>query len=291
MTDRAALRRALDAAEARLRAGRLQRLMRQPVKVALPRLLRAMGGARAVSARTFWGGRFEGVIPEHVSLAIWRFGFLDAGVCRTLLDRLPEGGTFLDVGAHFGFFTLLGSALAGPSGRVVAVEAMPATLARLEANVARNAAHRNVTVVPCAAHSSEARLAFADFGLVDSSLNSAHAARGATAGTGQRVEVAARPVDAILAGLGIGRVDLAKIDAESAEIDVLEGMRGLIARCRPPIVVEAASMTPDQTAHSLRVDAWLGAEGYRARRWQGGRMVAAGPIEAVGYDNLVYLPD
>lgn len=36
------------------------------------------------------------------------------------------------------------------------------------------------------------------------------------------------------------QVDIVKIDAEGAEVDVWRGMRGLVERCRPIICTEAA---------------------------------------------------
>src|SRR5688572_8568167 len=38
---------------------------------------------------------------------------------------LPPGGTFLDVGAHAGYFSLLASTLVGPAGHVYALEPNP----------------------------------------------------------------------------------------------------------------------------------------------------------------------
>ncbi len=290
MIDREAARAGLDRAAAQRSEGRIIRALRDPLAPLRKRFLQMTGRTREVEVRTFWGGRFTGVLPEHVSTVIARWGFTDEGVCRALLDRLEPGGTMVDIGAHFGFFSLLGSALAGPEGRVVSIEAMPTAQARLKLNVVRNAAHPNVTVLCCAAFSEETTLEFRDFGLVNSSLNTAFAPRGEV-DAGQAVEVQARPVDAILDDLGIGRVSVVKIDAESSELHVLEGMTGLIDRARPAMTVETAAMTEEQRRHSEAVDGWIAARGYRAWRYAGGRLVEAGPIAEIAYDNLLYLPE
>ena len=53
-----------------------------------------------------------------------------------MLRSLLPGDTLVDVGANTGYFALLGAALVGSTGRVVAVEACPRTHERLLANLA-----------------------------------------------------------------------------------------------------------------------------------------------------------
>lgn len=55
-------------------------------------------------------------------------------LCRTL----KPGDVFVDVGANTGYFSLLAAALVGEQGGVVAVEACPRTVARLQQNLALN---------------------------------------------------------------------------------------------------------------------------------------------------------
>ena len=69
-----------------------------------------------------------------------------------LRRALQPGDTFVDVGANSGFFSLLGASLVGEAGAVVAVEACPATCARLRANLELNPAlARRVRLLECAA--------------------------------------------------------------------------------------------------------------------------------------------
>jgi FkbM family methyltransferase len=63
------------------------------------------------------------------------FGFEIAAAVRALV---PDGGRFLDVGAHAGYFTLLAAHRAGPTGRVFAVEPNPTMFARLAAMLREN---------------------------------------------------------------------------------------------------------------------------------------------------------
>ena len=76
-----------------------------------------------------------------------------------MLRSLLPGDTLVDVGANTGYFALLGAALVGSTGRVVAVEACPRTHERLLANLALNPAHRPVvTAVHAAAAAAEGEL-------------------------------------------------------------------------------------------------------------------------------------
>ena len=71
-----------------------------------------------------------------------------------VLDLLPEGGVFLDVGAHVGHYALRAAAKAGA---VIAVECNPATAARLLGNIELNDIS-NVTVHQVAAWDKVERL-------------------------------------------------------------------------------------------------------------------------------------
>src|SRR5258707_10706146 len=52
---------------------------------------------------------------------------------------LRPGMTFVDVGANWGYFTLAGAFLVGPTGRVVSVEADPRACWTVQSNLDRNA--------------------------------------------------------------------------------------------------------------------------------------------------------
>jgi FkbM family methyltransferase len=132
---------------------------------------------------------------------------------------LRPGGTFVDVGANWGYFTLLAAGLVGSAGRVVSVEPDPRLFALLEANLAANRLV-NVRAVRAAAAAApgEVRLAGFDpaggnWGLtrVDPAAGSGFTARAAT-------------IDAELDAAGVGRVDLLKMDIEGAEDAALAGM-------------------------------------------------------------------
>jgi len=146
-----------------------------------------------------------------------------------MLDGLlPEGGVFVDVGAHVGRWSLR---LAGKASRVVAVEANPATAAVLRAHIALNDVD-NVEVIEVAAWDAETRM----------SLDDPH--RKVTGGSTRVLEadggtVQARPLDDVLGDL---TPDLVKLDVEGADLHALRGMAGTLARARPTLFIEDHSI-------------------------------------------------
>jgi FkbM family methyltransferase len=75
---------------------------------------------------------------------------------RLVLSRLPEGGVFLDVGAYFGWYSLV-VARERRNTRVLAFEPVPASWARLEENRRRNGLE-NVRAVRAALGAEEMEL-------------------------------------------------------------------------------------------------------------------------------------
>jgi FkbM family methyltransferase len=155
----------------------------------------------------------------------------ETGLVRRLLEPAM---TFVDVGANWGFFTLLAAARVGPSGRVVSLEPDPRLFPVLESNVVRNGLSQ-VTVRRAAAAAEPGELvldgfdaAGGNFGV--SRLAGADASSEPTTGKNgnapgpSRFRVAAVRLDETLDACGLGAVDLLKMDIEGAECLALRGL-------------------------------------------------------------------
>ncbi len=282
----------LDAAKHHHEGSRTRRLIKHPFKTIWPVVMRRAGYQRAATVPTFWGGMFSGVIPEAVSTQIWRRSYFDEPVCRTLIDVLQPGGVFVDIGAHMGFFSLLASALVGPTGQVLSIEAMPSTFAHLNANIRANRAHDNVVLHQGAAFDSARTLEFSDFGIVASSLNTAFSSRGQKGiiTSVKKVDVVALPGDGIIARHGLASVDLIKIDAESSEKFVIAGLERTLAKHRPVIVMEVGDISSDGGTPTAELIDLMTEKSYRPFEWRGRTLQpfnSAGPLP---YANLVFKP-
>lgn len=147
-----------------------------------------------------------------------------------VLELLPEGGVFLDVGAHVGHYALRA---ARKASRVIAVEPNPDTAARLQHNLSLNGI-TNVHVVQMAAWNGVGRFA----------IQKVHE-QYARDGSNRMIPDPHGPVwgarldDALSQfPLRADRLDLVKMDVEGADIEALEGMAGLIGRHRPVLFIE-----------------------------------------------------
>ena len=163
---------------------------------------------------------------------------------RQLLERLIEPGSVaLDVGAHVGYYSRLLAERAGAAGRVIAFEPHPRTFDVLRRNLSRLP---NVTALRLAAAGGEGRAELYDYLMMSASGSLhydeclAHQQReGMAAGDVaprreagfemERYGVRTVAIDDCLAELGLGRVDLVKMDIEGAELAALRGMRRTIA--------------------------------------------------------------
>lgn len=163
---------------------------------------------------------------------------------RQVLERLVRpGAVALDVGAHVGYYTRLLAEGTGAAGRVIAFEPHPRTFDVLRRNAGRLP---NVTALRLAAAEGEGSAELYDY-LMMSASGSLHYDEGlahqqrARMGAGdlaprreagfemERYGVRTVAIDDCLAELGVGRVDLVKMDIEGAELAALRGMRRTIA--------------------------------------------------------------
>jgi FkbM family methyltransferase len=145
--------------------------------------------------------------------------------CTTqlIVDELREGDVFLDIGANFGFFSVLAASIVGPSGKVYAVEASPSVLPVLHANTR---AYPNIKVIESAAGDHTGTT---EFFMTDDFVNSG-VAQSPFIGKAEKVSVPIDTLDNLLrreTDFG-GRLDFIKCDVQGDEVAVLEGLRQTI---------------------------------------------------------------
>ncbi|GAH14229.1 unnamed protein product, partial [marine sediment metagenome] len=108
------------------KATRAQKLKKVPVRLIYSKILelinRWLDKPFKVKAKTFWGEEMFLIIPEVVSLSIYRYGFHEENLTKMISEYLKPGMTFFDIGAHFGYFTMLVSYIVGEKGMVHSFE-------------------------------------------------------------------------------------------------------------------------------------------------------------------------
>jgi FkbM family methyltransferase len=162
------------------------------------------------------------------------FGYTERKLTDWLLANARPGETWLDVGANCGYTSLALSRAVGPQGRVFAFEPALTTAACLERTARANRLDQLVAL-PFAL-SEAPRPVVSRFaterGMIDSQLPAD--------GRLEMTAIIAVGLDAIWDGIADGDpvVHGIKIDVQGMELDALRGMRRLLARHRPKIVLE-----------------------------------------------------
>jgi FkbM family methyltransferase len=141
-------------------------------------------------------------------------GLFEPRETRLVKELLNPGDTFIDVGAHIGWFTTVGACRVGGAGRVLACEPYPPNAALLKRNLVQNDCN-NVRLVEAALGSLPGIIALAKAGGDSGGVTALEWAWDG------RVEVPITTLDEIADGLG--SVALIKVDVEGWEAHVLRG--------------------------------------------------------------------
>jgi len=158
-------------------------------------------------------------------------------MARVLRDELRAGGTFLDVGAHYGLWSLYAASLVGARGCVVSLEPSEA-FDVLKANAS---GYPRVNALRMGAGSQDGEATFFGQGtskggsFVDQVTRINQHYEHEVPVTSYRVPI--RSLDSLVRELDL-RPTLVKIDVEGFELEVLTGAKGLLQETRPTLAVE-----------------------------------------------------
>lgn len=153
--------------------------------------------------------------------------FYEGGQLGFLSERLRGGATVLDVGANAGNHTLYFATLGG-AARVIPVEPNPRAYRLLILNVLMNGLSDRVDLRHLGVGLSDRQRG--GYAMEDRWRN-----LGAARMLEDQGDIEVHRGDELFAGL---RPDLIKVDVEGMEIEVLEGLTGIIADARPMLFVE-----------------------------------------------------
>jgi FkbM family methyltransferase len=164
-------------------------------------------------------------------------GFWEMWLTMAIARHLKPGMVAIDIGANFGYYSLLMADLVGPAGTLIAVEPNSHVAPKLRASLALNGFSGRSRVVEAAAAASSdgtallystiaepknATIVGSDF-VADPSLGKITSTPNWTPA----------PVFA-----EFGRVDFIKIDAEGAEESIIAGLKPLLGGYKPDLVLE-----------------------------------------------------
>jgi FkbM family methyltransferase len=170
-------------------------------------------------------------LGDRIQRLMWGAAY-EPPVRKCLVALLRPGDTFVDIGAHIGFFSTIASSLVGPRGKVYAFEADSVLFQTLRSN-----ASQFPWMIPYlrAVWNKSGPVAFSNpkqagesgWGKLVSIRNEGHIE-----------SIDAVSLDDWHKSVRLPPIRLIKIDAEGSEPFILEGAPGVIASTRPYLILE-----------------------------------------------------
>ena len=186
----------------------------------------------------------------HISGSLRQNGVYDENVLRILMTMIRPNDIVIDVGANIGAMTIPMAKRVAPRGQVYAFEPVGLNFYRLSANIAINDVHMNVVAVHAGVGSTdgdtlEIPILTSDISTNLGSFSLLHAASTFEAmqtkleREGEELNPVERVTVRSLDAFNFPRCpSFIKIDAETMELDVLQGGKELVKRCQPIIHAE-----------------------------------------------------
>ena len=232
--------------------------------------------------KLFFGDEMNVVLPEKASEFLYYFRFLEYGLTRIVLQYLKPGMIFADVGAHFGYFSLLTSKIVGETGRVHSFEPTKSSFEVL----ASNSKSPNQHINNLACWSKDSFLEFYEYGIIFSAYNSFTKPRLKNS----NLHVSKNKIKCIKLDTYFTETypDFIKIDAESAELEILKGVRKIIEQKHPIITLEVGDIVGDLPESRKPIE-YLLDRNYDCFEFKNGKILEHSIKNSYGYDNLLFL--
>jgi FkbM family methyltransferase len=270
------------------RAARWERFLRYPLR-RLRSLMHRITGPVEVTCTVFTGQRMRVVLPEIVGADIYQRSYIEPTLTRVLLETLRPGMVFVDVGAHYGYHSLVASEAVGQRGLVLAFEPARHTFEVLLKNVGLL---ENVRAHQLAVHSASGTMDLQDFGIRHSALNTLMRTARVPDAERRQLRAATYPVPCVtldefvlLAGV---MPDVVKLDAEGSELSILRGMRRILVEGSPLVTVETGDYEGMGSPGTALCIDFLNRLGYRCLEYTNG-LRPHDRRSRYGYDNLYFV--
>jgi FkbM family methyltransferase len=196
---------------------------------------------KIVMSKLFFNSNFKLALPSSTDIYLTggKSHHSEIKLAHFLIDNLKTEDSFLDIGAHIGYFTLLASTLVGQKGTVVSAEPTINSFKLLQFNTSTQT---NITCLQKAISSIEEEIIFYEFPNLYSEYNSSNMTQFENENwykktPPKKVIVEATTIDAITLQNNFNPT-IIKIDVEGAEHNVLLGGMGFIKKYLPIIVME-----------------------------------------------------
>jgi len=219
-------------------------------------IYRITKSARRASAKLVWGDDLDVLLPSGVDMFILGIKADDSEVRLTkyLIKVLMPGDQFIDIGAHFGYYSLLAANRTGPSGAVLAVEPSNDAFSLLTHNVK---SYRNIRTNNSLLGSNKSLVPFYEFPAKYAEYNSTNIKQYQNQSWFREDFIRESQKETVrldsLVKTENGKNTFIKIDVEGSEYEVLLGASKVIERDRPRISMEFVGTHRSNSAHQNAV--------------------------------------
>ncbi|MGB0886101.1 MAG: FkbM family methyltransferase [Chitinophagales bacterium] len=193
---------------------------------------------KLVKRKTFFDEIFYIKLPAALDIFIYgtKSHSSEIRLAKFILKYLKPNNTFVDVGAHFGFFSLLAASILKREGSVISFEAAAYTFDVLKKNTEN---HQTIKINHKACSNQNEILDFYEFPIDYSEYNALNKKQYENSDwlekkQPKKVSVQAVRLDEELKNLDI---DIIKIDVEGAEFEVVEGMKRILENKKVKFIV------------------------------------------------------
>lgn len=216
------------------------------LSVALPKLL--LPDPKSVgkhTLKTIHGVKMiiDPSLDKGVELSLFETGTYEKGTIQLLKKYLKPGSVFIDIGANIGLMSVIASELVEENGVVYAVEANPATVSILQANIELNNC-KNIQLLPVALSDEKGiALLFENW-----EVNRGGASLISQSDGQKGVEVTMERLDDLFDENTA--VHLVKIDVEGFEPQVIRGGMNWFRKQVPVFIIEVSEKREKETGPS-----------------------------------------
>jgi FkbM family methyltransferase len=177
------------------------------------------------------------VKDNGVERSIYFTGTYEKGTLYIIKNILNKGDTFIDVGANIGLMSVFASKVIGGSGKVIAFEPNPNTLALLKNNIELNKCTNITTSDYAIGNANETAKIYDRW---DSNRGSATLIKPEKSTDSYDIKIST--LSDVLSDSQ--KIDLIKLDIEGYELEALKGAENILKRDIPPaLIVECSDIS------------------------------------------------